>query len=104
MDSAQPSQMIEIHIDPGIGNAIALMLRSHVSGIAVLDTFLRTLADLLTISDSEMTAADIGIRRTILDELDSEIGRLKGLVRIGVHRGVVELRGVIADERQHRTL
>jgi len=98
------SQTVEIHVDPAVADAIALMLRSHVSGIPVLDTFFRTLADLLIISDSEMTAADREIRTAILDQVDSEIGRIKGLLRIDVHNGAVELRGVIVDERQHRAL
>ena len=101
---AQRSHSIEIQLDPEVANAVALMLRSHASGIPVLDTCLRTLADLLTISDAEATAADIAIRREIRDKIDLQMGRLKGLVRIGVHNGIVELRGVIADQQQHRAL
>jgi hypothetical protein len=98
------AQTIEIRVDPGIANTVALMLRSHVSGIPVMDTFLRTLADLLTISDSEVTTSDVETRNEVLDQIDSVIGQVKGLIRIGVHRGVAEIRGVIADEGQHRTL
>jgi hypothetical protein len=102
--NARTSHSIEIHVDPEIANAIALMLRSHASGVPVLDIFLRTLADLLTIPDAEAAAADVAIRKEILDEIDLEIGRLKGLVRIGVHNGIIELRGVVTDQRQYRAL
>lgn len=95
---------IEIHVDPEVANAAALMLRSHTSGVPVFDTYLRTLADLLAISDAEPTAADVAIRKKILDKIGLEIGRLKGLVHIGVHNKIVELRGVMTDQRQHRAL
>jgi hypothetical protein len=102
--NAETSHTIEIHVDPEIANAVALMLRSHASGVPVLDAFLRTLANLLTISDIEATTADIAIRKKILDEIALEIGRMKGLIRVGVHSGIVELRGVVTDQRQHRAL
>lgn len=100
----QTRQSIEIHIDPEIANAVALMLRSHASGVPVLDIFLRTLADLLAMSDAEATAADVAIRKKILDTIDLEIGRLKGLLRISVHNQIIELRGVVTDQRQLRAL
>jgi hypothetical protein len=95
---------IEIRVDAEIANAVATILRSHAGGAPALDTCLRTLADLLTVPDAEATEADIAMQKRILDKIDLEIGRLKGLVRIGVHSGIVELRGVVTDQRQHRAL
>jgi hypothetical protein len=102
--NAQTSHSIEIHVDPEIANAVAHLLRSHTSGVPALDAYLRTLADLLAHSDAETTATDIAIRKKVLDKIASEIGRLKGLVRVGVHNKFVELWGVVTDQRQHRAL
>jgi CBS domain-containing protein len=94
---------IEIHVDPEVAEAIAVMLRSHVSGVPVLDVFLRTLADLLS-SDVRSSGADAQIRKSVLRRIDERVGRVNGLVRIDVTGGVVEVRGVIVDEAQRRAL
>ncbi|HXW20747.1 MAG TPA: hypothetical protein VEK35_09610 [Roseiarcus sp.] len=102
-EAAMARDRIEIHVDPDVAEAIAAMLRSHVSGVPVLDVFLRTLADLLG-SDVCSSGADGQIRKQVLARIDERVGRVNGLIRIDVRCGVVAVRGVIADEAQRRVL
>lgn len=82
---------------------LPVLERGRIVGIVSRADLLSVLAHMAPLAP-KTSLGDAEIRRRILDELDKNKWALRGCLDAVVENGVVELRGVIGDERQREAI
>jgi osmotically-inducible protein OsmY len=96
--------MADIVLNAEIAKVVARILRSQSSGSPKLDAFQHALGEIVMSATAERAPADTKIRTDIVEQLNASDGLRDSLIDIGVHHGVVELRGVVPSDGNRNIL